>query len=367
MSSPAKGEESIQDGALEKVNERSSISSRPSTAGVEEKDPAVATKNGGDTVIDFAEPQRQVSSIKDEKDPKAKEKSKASLKNFGRVLSYSTPLDRCIAVIALVCSLGAGAELPLMNIFFGRFATDFTNYSIPGSTFTTAQLKKSINRNALYIFILFIAKFILAYISMFCYRMTGIRISARIRLAYLTALFAQPVGKVDRLPPGAATDALTTAANTIQIGISDKLAIFGESLSLVITAYAVSFSHSWALTLASSSSIVFMCLIYAMIVPFWIKGEVAINESQNKASGVAGETFSAIRTVKSLCAENDAIAKYAKWIAKARRKGLQLSPISAISLAPAYFGIYANMALTFWLGVRLYDQGNISSIGNVVV
>ncbi|KAL9621362.1 MAG: hypothetical protein Q9160_004253 [Pyrenula sp. 1 TL-2023] len=366
MSRPAEGAASVQDGALEKAFARSSTSSRLSRTSVEEE-PMAATRDGGDTVIDLAGPQRPVSSIKDKTDSKAEEKSEAGLKNFGRVLSYSTPLDRCIMLVALVFSLGAGAELPLMNIFFGRFATDFTNYSIPGTTFTTAQLNKSINRNALYIFILFITKFVLAYISMFCYRMTGIRVSARIRLAYLTALFAQPVGNVDKLPPGAATDALTTAANTIQIGISDKLAIFGESLSLVVTAYVVSFTHSWQLTLASSSSIVFMCLIYAVIVPFWIKREVAINKSQNNASGVAGETFSAIRTVKSLCAENDAITKYAEWIAKARRKGLQLSPISAISMAPAYFAIYANMALTFWLGVRLYDQGNISSIGSIVV
>ncbi|KAL9113721.1 MAG: hypothetical protein Q9227_002166 [Pyrenula ochraceoflavens] len=367
MSSSAEGEAATNDFAIKDVKYHASIPFKSSKSSIAEEKPTIVAKNGGDTVVDVPESQEPASPSENKTGPKAKEKSKVSLKNFGRVLGYATPLDKCIMVLALVFSLGAGAELPLMNIFFGRLATDFTTFSIPGSGFGKTQLETAINRNSLYIFILFIAKFILAYISMFCYRMTGIRVSARIRLAYLTALFKQSVGNVDRLAPGAATDALTTAANTIQIGISDKLSIFGESLALLITAYAVSFSHSWALTLASSSSILFMSVVYAAIVPFWVKGEVAINENLNKASGVAGEVFSAIRTVKSLCAENDARAKYANWIAKAQQRGLKMSPIMAISFAPAYFAIYANMALTFWLGVRWYDQGYISSIGDVVV
>ena len=317
----------------------------------------------GDAVVNVSDSSSLPSG--DRSRPNSKPENKASLSNFGRILSYATPLDRSYMVLGLVTAMGAGAELPLMNIFFGQFAADFTAYSIPGAI-SEAHLKAAINRNALYIFALFIAKFVLGYVSMFCFRMMGIRISARIRAAYLEALFAQPVGLVDKLRPGAATDALITVANSIQMAISDKLSILGQSVALLITAYAVAFSHSWALTLACSSAIIFMLMAYAIIIPVLIKGEASINKSNNKASGIAAEVFGSIRTIKSLCAEDDAIEKYQTWIAEARRKGLTMSPISALLFTPSYFSTYASMALTFWLGVRLYDQGHIGSIGNVI-
>jgi ATP-binding cassette subfamily B (MDR/TAP) protein 1 len=72
--------------------------------------------------------------------------------------------------------------------------------------------------------------------------MSGIRISAAIRLAYLSSLFDIPVSVVDKLPAGEATAALTNIANTIQLAISDKLGSMVQGFSLVITAYAIASS-----------------------------------------------------------------------------------------------------------------------------
>lgn len=171
--------------------------------------------------------------------------------NFWRILSYSTTVDRFLMVAAVIFSGGAGAALPLMNVVFGRLVSSFNGYFIPGSNVSKDEFLAGVNQNALYILYLFIAKFVLGYISIFSFRMTGIRISATIRMAYLVALFNQPISAIDKLPPGAATDSLTTVANTIQIAISDKLGVLIQSIALVISAYVIAFKHSWALTLAS--------------------------------------------------------------------------------------------------------------------
>jgi ATP-binding cassette subfamily B (MDR/TAP) protein 1 len=268
---------------------------------------------------------------------------------------------------AVICSAGAGAALPLMNVVFGKLVGTFNGYFIPGSTVSKDLFLATVNQNALYIVYLFIAKFILGYVSIYSFRMTGIRISAAIRMAYLTALFSQPISVIDKLPPGAATDQLTTTANTIQIGISDKLAILVQSIALVIAAYVVAFKYSWALTLASSSVILFVFIFYGTMTPFWIKMEEAVNESNSKASAVAGEVFTSVRTVKSLCAENAVMERYARWITESRKRGLRKSPLTAAQFSPAFFAIYANMALTFWFGVKLYSEGDIPNVGTVVV
>jgi len=286
--------------------------------------------------------------------------------NFWRVLSYGTTLDRCLMTVGVITSGGGGVALPLMNIVFGQLVGDFNNYFIPGTSTTKDQFLASVNRNALYIFYLFLGKFILSYISIYCFRMSGIRISAAIRMAYLTALFKQPISVIDKLPPGAATDSLTTVANTIQIGISDKLAILVQSIALILSAYVVAFKYSWALTLASSSVIVFVFIVYGSLIPSLIEIEHSVNESNSAAAAVAGEVLKSVRTVKSLCAENAVTERYARFVAEARRRGLSRSPYTAGMFAPAYFAIYANMALTFWFGVRLYSQGDISNVGTVV-
>ncbi len=197
--------------------------------------------------------------------------------------------------------------------------------------------------------------------------MTGIRISATIRLAYLTALFKQPINALDKLPPGQATDLITTAANTIQVGISDKLSILVQQLALVVGAYVVAFKYSWALTLVSSSTVVFIVVVYSGLVPLLIKGESSVNYTNEKASAIAGETFGAIRTVKALCAEETMKGRYSNWIAETKRRGLKMSLLNGFQFAPVFFGIYCNFAITFWFGVKLYSEGTITSVGTVVV
>ncbi|KAF2229603.1 lipid A export ATP-binding/permease protein msbA [Viridothelium virens] len=305
-------------------------------------------------------------------DPASKAKSEQEnttrfFKDFSRLLSYATTIDRVLFIFAVICSAGSGTALPLMNIVvFGKLSVNFTEYSIPGSGVSKNQFLSQLDHNALYIVYLFIGRFTLEYVSIFAFRMVGIRISAAIRLAYLSALLGQSISVVDKLPSGSATDSLTTAANTIQMGISDKLGLLIQSLSLLITAYVVAFKWSWKLTLVSSSSIVFVVLAYSVIMPFWIKLYRAVIKYNAEAAGIAGEAFQSIRTVKALCAEDAMIRKHAEWISKARRKGVQMSPWSAAQYAPAYFSIYGNMALTFWLGVHLYSKGEITNIGNVL-
>ena len=287
--------------------------------------------------------------------------------NFWRLLGYATYVEWTLIGVGAISSAGAGVALPLVNVvIFGRLSTEFTEYFTPGNTITKNDFQSSVNHNVLYVVYLFIAKFALDYISIFCFRMSGIRISAAIRLAYLKALFAQPISAVDKLPPGAATDSLTTAANTIQMGISDKLGILIQQVSLLVSAYVVAFIWSWKLTLASTSSIVFISVVYCILNPFYIALYKGILKDNSAAAGIAGEAFQAIRTVKALCAEKTMIAKHASKMAEARKKGNKLSPLTGLQLAPSFFAIYANMALVFYFGVKLYRDGDIASVGNVL-
>jgi ATP-binding cassette subfamily B (MDR/TAP) protein 1 len=66
--------------------------------------------------------------------------------------------------------------------------------------------------------------------------------SSALRLAYLRALFAQPVSVIDTISPGKVSTRITTSSNTIQLAISQHFAMLFQSISLTIALYVVAFS-----------------------------------------------------------------------------------------------------------------------------
>lgn len=53
-----------------------------------------------------------------------------------------------------------------MNIVFGALVGEFNDYFVDGNSLSEDAFKSTVNKNSLYIFYLFIAKFVLTYISM---------------------------------------------------------------------------------------------------------------------------------------------------------------------------------------------------------
>ncbi|EEH18239.2 hypothetical protein PABG_00802 [Paracoccidioides brasiliensis Pb03] len=296
--------------------------------------------------------------------PEAEERPQ--FKYFWRILGHGALLDKLLMGAAALCAAGAGVAFPLMNIIFGNVVGDFNGYFIPGSGVTKDAFLHSVNRNVLYIVYLFIGKLVLGYFSMFALRMTGIRISSRLRLSYLQALFNQPISVLDKLPPGRPTNTITTSSNTVQAAISDKLAILVQSLSLVIGAYAVAFRFSWALTLVSSSSMLFISIVYPILIPIFMKRLKQVEQANEKASSVAAEALGSIRTIVACCAEGQLAARHSIWVSESRKQGMSLGPMIGAQLAPSNFALYSSFALTFWFGVRQYASGSIPNVGPVI-
>lgn len=196
--------------------------------------------------------------------------------------------------------------------------------------------------------------------------MIGIRISASLRLAYLRTLFAQPISVLDKLPPGQAASTITTAANTIQIGISDKLSILLQFSTLIITSFVVAFIYSWKLTLVASSVLFFIVIVYGITVPIFIKMQKSMEHAEEKASAIASEVFGSIRMIFAYGAEFKMAKRYGGWLAEARRRGMKMSLVTGFQFSPTFFAIYSSFALVFWFGVKLFNNGEISGVQEVV-
>lgn len=164
--------------------------------------------------------------------------------------------------------------------------------------------------------------------------MASIRISAAMRLAYLKALFSQPVSVLDTLPSGQTAAIITITANILQIGISEKLSMFLQSISLVTTALIIAFHYNWILTLVTSSGLLFIIVFYVVTIPLLGKMMNEVEYADRMSSSVASETFSSIRMVAACEAEGKMTKRYAGWVKESQRRGLLMSPLVGLQQAP---------------------------------
>jgi ABC-type multidrug transport system fused ATPase/permease subunit len=300
------------------------------------------------------------------KDVKARPEREATAADYFRVFTYATRWDYVLMAAAAIASLGAGTTLPLMNVVFGRLVGDFNTFSSPTAQ-PSDEFSSNINRMSLYIFALFIARFGLNYINKFCFRLIGIRMSAAIRLHYLRSLFGQTVHVLDTMPSGTAASTITSTANTLQLGISEKLGTFLEFVSTIITAIIIAFTYSWSLTLVTASVILFISLVVSILLPFVIKGQSRLTKADAKGTSVATESFGTIRMITSCGAEARMSQRYAQWVKKAKQATLFSSPFMAAQFGFIFFGLYGAFALAFWFGMKSQLEGRIDNIGTIVI
>lgn len=163
--------------------------------------------------------------------------------------------------------------------------------------------------------------------------MMSFRISSALRLAYVKALLELPVSLLDTQPPGQIAAIITATANTLQIGISERLGIVIQTLSMLATAIIVAYTHSWKLALVTSSGLLLITLCYCITIPFLVRNMKEVEDANIHASAVASEAFSSIRMVAACGAELKMVDRYRKWVDEANRRGLRLSGIVAIQQA----------------------------------
>ncbi|KAL6704937.1 ABC-type transporter tr06 [Coniothyrium glycines] len=296
-----------------------------------------------------------------------KKKSDAGMKNYFRVFTYGTKLDFFLVATCCLTSIGSGVTMPLMNVVFGNLVGNFTNYFLPATTVTREEFQAEINRLALLIVYLFIAKFFLSYISLLTVRISSLRISAALRLAYLRALFAQPVSVIDTISPGKVSTRITTNSNTVQLAIGPQFALLFQSLAFTIGLYVVAFIKGWLLTLVASASLPFILIVYGVILGPTIKLYKVQEKHHEEASAMAFEMFSSIRVVVAFGAEDKLARQHASMLDRAAKTGRRAAPLLGLMMSPAMLSMYGTFAITFWFGIKQYTEGKLPNIGNIIV
>ncbi|CAN8105522.1 unnamed protein product [Discula destructiva] len=283
-------------------------------------------------------------------------KYRTAFLNYLRIFTYASALDKIVVTASCLAAFGSGLTMPALYILFGRLTGAFTGFYKQSVEESKAEFIQAIDEVVLQITYVFFVKLALTYLANLGLRMTSLRISSAIRVVYLRSLFSLPISTLDMIPTGQTAAIITTVANNLQLGISEKLSSIFASTAMVLGSLIVAVFYDWRLTLATSLGLGFIAAVYYGVTPKIAAVMAAVLEHEIQASSVAAEALNphAVRMLAACGAESKIISRYSVLIDEAGRKGKRLASLMALQNGLLNFGVYATFALAFWVAFQMY-------------
>lgn len=153
--------------------------------------------------------------------------------------------------------------------------------------------------------------------------------TSKIRLRYLSTVLHQPISYFDKNAPGTIATSLANDTNVVQVGLSEKLGIVCQVLSMILSAFIIAFTKNWKLTLVTATIVPYMIITTGIFGGMSAKVEAKVNEILNHASGVAEEALSSILNVTAMGASEKIVRRFDAYLKDAMRHFKRIGPLQA--------------------------------------
>ena len=195
---------------------------------------------------------------------------------------------------------------------------------------------------------------------------SSLRTTKALRIAFLTRLLQQDIAYFDSNQGGSPVVQVTTNANLVNQGISEKLGFAVQGVATFVAAFVVAFVVQWKLTLITICIVPVIIVVTSVCADIVVKQETNILRVNADAGSLAEEILASMKTVHAFSAFGKLTSKYDELSLESKRLGLTQSLNMAILYSVEFFCVYAGYGLAFWQGVRMYARGEIAEPGTVV-
>ncbi|KAF7193767.1 ABC multidrug transporter MDR5, partial [Pseudocercospora fuligena] len=325
--------------------------------------------------------------------PRVEWKSQPS---YIRVFQYADHVSWLLNGMAFLTAIVSGFATPAMCVVFGEFTTAFVEFDSGEMILSTFKHETNRLRHVsdLYLVYLFLAKLVCAYTSTVCSSIAALSTTMEMRKDYLKSLLQQETAYFEN-PHMSRSPALDIAANAnvINQGIAENLALVSEcshkhktmsviafvqvsaliGVGQVIQGFStfggaiiVAFVVQWKLAVMTFAIVPFVIIVTGICLAVDAKVEGGLAEIYNRAGETAAEVFASIKDVQIFSLHAMEAEKYDAMLANAVRMGMRKRPNQGILFASDDFAIFCGYAVAFWRGVRMYRDGEVASVGQVV-
>lgn len=261
--------------------------------------------------------------------------------------------ERATLASGIIFAIAAGVPLPIIGLIFQKIINSFppTEHALHNSLVELLGVA--------------VGYFAVTALYTISWGLTGERVSRKLREALVERLLGLDQAFFDVEDPDV-TNLLTEQIQLIQIGTSEKVGIFIQSISYFVAAFVVGFYLDAELT-----GILFAAVIPVMITIIIFgsstiaKYSKAAAEYTESAARIAEGAITSVKVVQAFGMADRLTAEHYRLLRLSARFGLRKSLSAAIMLGSVYFVAYSANALAFWEGSRLARASGSNNAGTI--
>ncbi|KAH9295405.1 hypothetical protein KI387_038993 [Taxus chinensis] len=201
---------------------------------------------------------------------------------------------------------------------------------------------------------------IVAYLSQhYFFGIVGENLTTRVRKMMLAAILRNEVSWFDEEENNSSQIAsrLAADATNVKSSIAERISVILQSTTSLLTSFIVAFIVEWRMALLILAT--FPLLVFANFVQqLSLKGFAGDTaKAHARASMVAGEAVSNIRTVAAFNAEDKILNLFGKELKLPQTQSLKRGQLAGALFGMSQLTLYGSQALILWYGSRLVQNG----------
>ncbi|VDN12874.1 unnamed protein product [Dibothriocephalus latus] len=237
--------------------------------------------------------------------------------HYFQLFRYAKKWELACVIIGLLASAANGFLMPLSMLFFANIVDDLI--------VSKPDLLNAILPQVKIYAIIGGASLILGFIQAYLLLLVAERQSKRLRLLYFKSVLRQDVEWHEKNAVGTVITRLSDSIDQIEEGTGSHLTNFLRDMFQFLIGLIIAFTKGWKLTLVSVALMPIISLVFAAL-GLSIQLFVGIEQkAYSRASSVAAEVLSAVRTVLAFGGEGEATERYGRELSTAQRAGVKKS------------------------------------------
>ncbi|CAM6101081.1 unnamed protein product [Calypogeia fissa] len=256
-------------------------------------------------------------------------------------------------IAGTIGSMLAGCLNPAFALIIAEVLTAYYNKS-------HSKMRKDVSTYALIFVALGVAAPFIYVLQHYSLGVVGERLVKRVRELMLTGILRNEMGWFDREEnnSGQILARLNADATNVRAAIGDRVSVIVQNTTLLLVACIFSLSLQWKLALVMLST--FPLFVFAAFGEnMFLKGFSGdVNKAYSRASRVAGEAVSNIRTVAAFNAEKKVQALFATELEGPSSRSFWRGQVAGLGFGISQLFMYGAYGLGLWYSGQLENDGS---------
>ncbi|XP_038218761.1 multidrug resistance protein homolog 49-like [Zerene cesonia] len=221
-----------------------------------------------------------------------------------QILKLCEP-EKWLMLIGVLAAIAVGSSFPCFAVLFGE------TYGLLESK-DEDYVRSGTNVIAVLFLLVGVYTGFGIFFQIFIFNLTGVRLTARLRVGAFRAMLKQEMGWFDNSVNGvgALCGRLAADAAAVQGATGTRIGALMQATATIFIGISLSLYYTWKMTLVSLVSVPMVIAAVVLESRVLAEGIATVREASNRANTIATEAITNIRTVSAFCGEEGVLARY---------------------------------------------------------